>query len=151
MKRFFIIPLLVIIFSSCQPGFDKQLIGTWENTTLSVQTNTAQGRDTTTYLSIENGGWEEALNIKPIVTTYLADGTFKSEYFGLDGKPVGTEEGTWKIRNDSLVLKSGGYDNVYKVTFEGKQARFVSYLDWDQDGEADDLYDGWQKKVGNDE
>ncbi len=134
---------------SCEPGINDRLIGTWENTRLNVQTNSAQGRDTTVYLAIEKGQWEAALNIKPIITTYLDDGSFKSEYFGLDGKPVGTEEGTWAIRNDSLVLKSGGYDNVYKVTFEGDSARFVSYLDWDQDGAADDLYDGWQKKIRN--
>ncbi len=146
MKQLLIICFLIASSCTYQSDLAEKLIGTWENTTLDVQTNTAQGKDTTIYLSIKQGEWEEALKIKPIVTTYLKDGSFKSEYFGLDGKPMGTEEGTWKIRNDSLVLKSGGYDNVYKVTFKGNEARFVSYLDWDQDGAADDLYDGWQVK-----
>lgn len=147
MKQSLTLLIISTFLYACTPAMENQLIGTWENTTLNVQTNTAQGRDTTVYLSIEDGQWEKTLNIKPIITTYLDDGSFKSAYFGLDGEPVGTEEGTWRIRNDSLVLKSGGYDNVYKVTFEGNQARFVSYLDWDQDGAPDDLYDGWQKKV----
>lgn len=149
MKRLLTLTLICALLCSCEPGIEDRLTGTWENTTLNVQTNSAQGRDTTVYLAIKKGQWEAALNIKPIVTNYLEDGSFTSEYFGLDGKPVGTEEGTWTIRNDSLVLNSGGYDNVYKVTFEGDSARFVSYLDWDQDGAVDDLYDGWQKKVRN--
>ncbi|GAB5527533.1 MAG: hypothetical protein Roseis2KO_54050 [Roseivirga sp.] len=147
MKRILTLTLISALLCSCESGIESQLIGTWENTTLNVQTNSAGGQDTTVYLTIEQGQWEAALNIKPIVTTYLEDGSFKSEYFGLDGKPVGKEEGTWKIRNDSLILKSGGYDNVYKVTFAGDSARFVSYLDWDQDGAPDDLYDGWQVKI----
>lgn len=149
MKQLLIIALASGLLCSCQSNMGDKLIGTWENTTLNVQTNTAQGQDTTINLVIENGQWEEVLGIKPIITTYLKDGSFKSEYFGPDGKPVGTEEGTWRIRNDSLVLKSGGYDNVYKVIFEGEQARFISYLDWDQDGKTDDLYDGWQKRTNN--
>lgn len=147
MKQLLITAVASTLLCSCQSNIGDKLIGTWENTTLNVQTNTAQGQDTTINMMIENGQWEEILGIKPIITTYLADGTFKSEYFGLDGEPVGTEEGKWRIRNDSLVLKSGGYDSVYKVIFEDEQARFISYLDWDQDGEADDLYDGWQKKI----
>lgn len=154
--RYIILPVLALALAStllysCQSNMGAKLIGTWENTTLNVQTNTAQGQDTTINMMIENGQWEEKLGIKPIITTYLEDGSFKSEYFGPDGKPVGTEEGTWRIRNDSLVLKSGGYNDVYKVIFEGEQARFISYLDWDQDGEADDLYDGWQVRTSGTE
>lgn len=146
MKQFLTIALVGTMLCSCQPNISDKLIGTWENTTLNVQTNTAQGQDTTIYLVIEADQWEEILNIKPIITTYLADGSFKSEYFGLDGESAGTEAGTWEIRNDSLVLKSEGYDSVYKVIFKGEKVRFISYLDWDQDGETDDLYDGWQMK-----
>lgn len=147
MKQTLLTGLLVCLLFSCQsdPTIQEQLIGTWENTSLTVTMKLADGSDSA--MVINDGEWEATLKIKPIVTTYSEDGSFKSEYFSLDDKPLGTEAGEWTVRNDSLILKSQGYDNAYKVVFDGDKVRFISVIDWDQDGLADDHYDGWQKRV----
>ncbi|MBO3698685.1 hypothetical protein [Roseivirga sp. E12] len=149
MKRLTIFLALACAYS-CQDAHHLSpldIVGTWENTTLNVEVSTVSNSDSSSILSIDIGEWEKTLNIKPISTTYWADGTFVSVYRGLDGQEIGKEEGNWSIRNDSLILSSSNYNNAYRVTIQNEQARFVSYLDWDQDGSKDDLYDGWQIKV----
>lgn len=149
MKKVTALLIMTCIYS-CQDSnhlSPTDIIGTWENTTLNVEVNTISNGDSSSVLAIDVGEWEKTLNIKPISTTYWTDGTFVSVYRGLDGQEIGKEEGNWSIRNDSLILSSANYKNAYRVTIENKQARFVSYLDWDQDGLMDDLYDGWQKKI----
>lgn len=143
-NRIFTLALFAMLLWACNKP-KQNVIGIWENTSLNVTMKLDNGTDST--MRVPEGSWEEVLKIKPIITTYNANGTFKSEYFSLDNKPMGTEEGTWRMRNDSLVLNSLGYDNAYKVIFDGDKAQFVSLLDWDQDGKVDDLYSGWQKRV----
>lgn len=129
-------------------GFSKtDIIGTWENISLTVKMKTYQNRDTTSYLQVPEGKWEEVLKIKHIRTTYTEDGKYKSVYRDLDDKVVGESEGVWTIRNDSLALETEGVEYTYSVILDNGKARFVSLMDWDQDGEEDDLYDGWQRKV----
>jgi len=139
--------LISLIFCACQPS-TPSLIGSWENTSLTVTMKLDNGQDS--LMLVPEGSWADVLKIKPIVTNYAEDGTFKSEYFSLEGDPIGTEAGTWKMKGDSLILNSAGYDNAYQVSFEGDNVRFTSLLDWDQDGQPDDLYDGWQKRVDKD-
>ncbi|SMD36311.1 hypothetical protein SAMN04488029_2825 [Reichenbachiella faecimaris] len=123
------------------------LIGTWKNTALKVKMNTFQNQEATKWLTAQRGQWEAVLQIKPIETTYFSDGRFQSTYTGLDNKRLGTEEGYWKLNGDSLILSSDNYNNSYKLEWTGNELRFVAWLDWDQDGNKDDLYDGWQVKV----
>lgn len=144
------LPLLVLVlFASCNKEADirSQLIGEWENTSLNVQMNSVDGSDSTSQLVANDGEWENVLGIKPIKTSFNADGTFTSSYFNLEGEPLGEEEGEWEIIGDSLILKSQSYASAYHITVKENKARFVAYLDWDQDGAEDDLYDGWQKRI----
>lgn len=123
------------------------LIGTWRNTALTVKMNTFEKKDSTKWLVARKGQWEEVLQIKPIETTYFPDGSFESIYFGLDNKILGTEKGSWILKGDSLILSSPQYSNSYKLEVDKNEVRFVAWLDWDQDGQKDDLYDGWQVKI----
>ena len=125
----------------------EDLVGEWENTSLEVKMNTFQNRDTTSYLSAPEGKWEEVLKIQPIRTVYEADSTYTSLYKDLEGNPLGENKGTWFVRNDSLILTANDVEYTYAVEFAESKARFVSLQDWDQDGQADDLYDGWQKRI----
>lgn len=126
---------------------DEDIVGAWENVSLNVKMNTFQNRDTTSYLRAPEGQWEEVLKIKPIRTVYLKNGEFTSTYRDLSDKVVGESQGKWSIRNDSLILVADDVEYAYSVILENGKARFISLQDWDQDGKADDLYDGWQKKV----
>ena len=148
MKTILISLLIIIGLSQNTPKLNKQdLIGKWENVSLTVEMPTYGNSDSTSYLKAAEGEWEKVLKIKPIQTTFNEDGSFSSSYFDLDNKPMGIEQGTWFIRNDSLVLVSNNYGSAYKVTISGDKARFKAFLDWDQDGKSDDLYDGWQKRL----
>jgi hypothetical protein len=44
-------------------------------------------------------------------------------------------------------MEADGVEYTYRVSLKDDKARFIGLLDWDQDGKADDLYDGWQKRV----
>ncbi|MFY0594232.1 hypothetical protein [Roseivirga sp.] len=150
MKKSILLFLILSVNFSCQksPKLDpSQIVGTWENTTLNVDIKSYNKSNLDSTLIIELGEWESILQIKPIRTTYFEDGTFVAKYFDLEGNSVGEENGDWKVVNDSLAINSAGYKNTYHVNFKDGQARFISILDWDQDGNRDDLYDGWQKKV----
>lgn len=148
-KRNIALLLSCLLFCACEhQDLTEKLIGTWENTSLTIDIKLPDGRDSS--MVVPEGSWEEVLGIKPIVSTFDADGTFKSEYFSLEGQPMGTESGTWKIRKDSLFLTYAGSDNAYKVTFEGNKVRFTGLIDWGQGGKPDDLYDGWQMRIEED-
>ncbi len=140
--------ILNVAITSCNSSGSKQsLIGTWENVSLTVGIETQNGSNSSSQLIVNKGEWEKIMKIQPIKTTYLPDGKFTSSYYALDGSPLGKEEGKWFIRNDSLILESTNYSNSYALKFKGNTAQFISKLDWDQDGENDDLYDGWQRKI----
>jgi len=151
MKQTAVVVLLVLMACTAKKrhsGLIKEdIMGTWENISLTVKMNTYQNKDTTSYLRAPEGKWEEVLKIKPIRTTYNENGTYKSMYRDLEDRIVGESEGTWSIRNDSLILLAEGVEYSYSVILENGNARFVSLMDWDQDGKSDDLYDGWQRKV----
>lgn len=139
--------LFGIFFQDNSKLTKEDLIGKWENISLEVKMPTFANSDSTSTLVANEGEWEKVLKIKPIQTIFNEDGTFTSSYFNLDNIPIGTEKGTWLIRNDSLVLISNNYGSSYKVIIKEDKARFTSIVDWDRDGKKDDLYDGWQKRV----
>jgi len=151
-----IIPLLLflIVLSSCESnkigdvkeseevlGISEQLIGKWHNLAIKVVIQAEHG-DSIALVPYEK--WEEILKIKPIVTSFNDDSTFVSEYISLDGEVMMTATGTWFVKGDSLVMTERGRDNVYFTTLKYDTISFTGFIDWDEDGEADDLYTGTQ-------
>lgn len=96
--------------------------------------------------NIPKGQWEAVLKIKPILTTYLEDGNYNSEYINLDGSPLQTSTGQWRVEGDSLYLTEQGQTTAYFFEWQEGRATFKGYLDWDNDGASDDLYVGVQVK-----
>ncbi len=149
MKDLIKFSIIALLFSACtskaSPEYqysEQDILGTWSSLSLTV-----------TYLDIDSvyvvaeGNWEDMLNIKPIKTTYTADSTYTSEYYDLDGALVFTSSGTWHFKNDSLFLESEGIITPYEFSLEENVGRFVGILDWNQDGEARERYDGKQEKL----
>jgi len=129
----------------CSPKKKKltadQIAGTWTNVSLDITMKTANGDS---LLVADEGQWEEILNIKPIVTTYIPGGIFKSEYYTLEDQLFHTAYGKWEIRNDSLVLTTENEELAYFCEIDNEKAAFRALMDWDQDGQRDDIYAGVQ-------
>lgn len=158
MKKVFFL-VLALVVTSCSDKKEKeityklpassdslksQLVGTWSNLTLHVEMKSDNGDSV---LIIEKGEWESTLKIKPIETSFREDGTFISTYYTLDGEIMMTNEGVWYIEEDSVVLVQDNVATSYKASIEEDVATFKGYVDWDQDGEVDDYYQGTQGKM----
>ncbi|TRX59502.1 hypothetical protein FNH22_10105 [Fulvivirga sp. M361] len=116
------------------------ITGTWANLSLKVDI----GSDPDSVVDVPAGEWENVLQIKPIVTTFRKDSTFVSEYRNLGDSLFMTSSGVWWMQGDSLFMEEQGVMNSYFVELSTDTATFTAYLDWDQDGDADDLYSGMQ-------
>ncbi|MEO1050135.1 MAG: hypothetical protein AAFX87_05905 [Bacteroidota bacterium] len=128
------------------PDLKTQLLGEWRNVSLYVTMDTKHQDSASAVTDVPAGQWETVLGIKPIRTTYKEDGTYTSEYRDLQDSVINVTSGSWSIEGDSLVLEAEGQSTKYKTEINGDQATFTGFLDWDQDGEEDDLYSGVQKK-----
>ncbi|MDN5200065.1 hypothetical protein QQ008_01800 [Fulvivirgaceae bacterium BMA10] len=135
--------------SEASPSIDlkNRMIGKWVNVSLHVHMNSYNNSETDSTMLAEEGQWENILKIKPIETTYLENGTFRSVYIGLNDSIVGETSGQWEINEDSLILTIDGIRIAYKTELNNNRTTFTGFLDFDSDGQSDDLYSGIQEKV----
>lgn len=117
------------------------MLGTWSNLDMAVRF------PGDSVFNVPEGSWEEVLSIKPILTTYSADSTYTSDYYSLGDSLMFTSTGKWWVALDSLYLQDQSGITAYGVTLSGNTGLFIGYLDWDSDGEKNDLYSGRQLKV----
>ena len=116
------------------------LDGAWTNISMTVQVKAK----TDTIVKVPVGKWEEILGIKPILTTFKTDSSFISEYRNLGDSLFMTSTGVWWVANDSVYMEEQGILNAYHFRIHHDTVTFTGYIDWDQDGEPDDLYKGSQ-------
>lgn len=121
------------------------MLGEWRNVAMKV---TIKGEQSDSVVDVPAGKWEEVLKIQPIRTVFNEDGSFTSEYRGLDNTIIMTSTGTWDVKGDTLEMTQEGSTTYYVTSIEGDMAEFEGTLDWDEDGQADDLYWGRQQKQG---
>ncbi len=146
LKRLAPLIFFLFILVSCAKNEAEQLIvGQWYNESMMVELDAKSGKIDSVF-NVPVGEWESILEIKPIETTYDSDGGYASEYFGLTGEKMQTSEGQWSLAGDSLYLTEGGKTTGYHFRWLEGKAIFRGYLDWDNDGLADDLYTGIQIK-----
>jgi hypothetical protein len=118
----------------------EQLIGEWKNSSLNLKIH----NDTDSTVIIDSENWVEVLGIQPIVSEFKNDSSYLSRYYSPEGEEIMTSTGIWYIRGDSLIMIERQIPNAYHLRMEGNSAYFRGYIDWDQDGVADDLYEGIQ-------
>ena len=161
MKKISILAFITIITFACESGkktegeetaeekpvtkysLKKDMIGEWRNVAMKV---TIKGEEADSVVDVPAGKWEEVLQIQPIRTVYSEDGTYNSEYRDLDDSIIMTSAGTWSVKGDTLIMTEQGKTNYYITTVKEGMAEFDGYVDWDEDGQADDHYWGKQKK-----
>jgi hypothetical protein len=154
-KIIFNLFLMALSFVACSPQQTAQsnlreaLIGEWRNVSIHVTINTANNSDSSAVFAADESNWEEKLRMKPIRTFYKEDGSYISEYRNLSDSLFHTASGTWSVRGDSLILnQTQPSAETYRsqVMIKDALAEFTIRLDWDQDGNEDDLYFGVQRK-----
>jgi len=133
------------------PAHPAELVGTWANNSLTVNMNTVNNSDTDSLLQIDDPSqWVQILRMRPILTLYNVDGTYYSVYRNLTDSIVHQPSGIWKVIGDSLLLNQKypyDYLSTFHFSVDGPKVEFVGILDWDQDGQNDDLYSGIQTRV----
>lgn len=128
--------------SDTRYSLKMDMLGEWRNLAMKVEIN----NEADSVLDVPEGKWEDVLKIKPIRTTFKEDGTYTSEYRDLDDVVIMTRTGTWSVKGDTLTMGEEGSTYSYVTKVSGNTAEFKGYIDWDEDGDADDLYWGKQQK-----
>ena len=124
----------------------EALIGEWRNLSMTINIKSMNNSQQDSVSEVPEGQWEAILNIKPIRTVFSEDGTFRSEYRNLSDSVVFVSEGRWTLKGDTLSMTESGNTDSYFTRIADGKAEFTGYIDWDEDGESDDLYFGIQKK-----
>ncbi|MDH3710475.1 MAG: hypothetical protein OER04_11335 [Cyclobacteriaceae bacterium] len=132
--------------TSQQEPLPETIQGKWSNIDLSVIIQTQNNEDTSITFKVSPGEWEQILHIKPILTEYYEDGSYRSEYRNLNDSLIRVAQGSWEMVGDSLQLLEEQVAARYYLRIQGDTATFTGYLDWDQDGKRDDLYLGRQRR-----
>lgn len=142
--------LIGLILISCSPKKENslqesELIGKWTNLSLLVTMKRLEKEDSILHAS--EGEWEDVLEIKPIISEFKEDGTFKAQYSNLNEEIIKEDQGTWFIRNDSLIIEIDGKHTAYHFTIKNDRVFYKAILDWDGEGQNNDFYDGVQIKI----
>ncbi len=116
------------------------LVGEWSNIDMHLVLHNDE--DSIVDLTLDN--WVDVLGIRPILTEFRADSTYVSQYFDPEGQLLTSSTGSWYVIADSLYMLEREVPARYFVALRGDTVLFRSYLDWDQDGSEDDLYEGRQ-------
>jgi len=131
-----------------QPDFASILPGTWENVSLLVVVNTVANTDSSYSLVVPPGAWEQKLGIKPIQSTFTEENRYYSKYYNLQDSLIRSTRGMWNVFGDTLLLIEPEATYTYRMELLPEdQISFSALLDWDDDGQADDEYEGVQQKV----
>lgn len=142
----FFVSLLTV---SCTSGPDNYelLEGEWTNISLNLEQRSLNNSSIDSVLQVKEGQWDSLLQMKPIRTTYNANGTFISRYYNLSDSLLFETEGQWYFVGDSLYLATDeGVTGYYFTRLPNNRASFEAIVDWDNDGRRDDLYKGVQQK-----
>ena len=125
---------------------EQQIVGEWTNVSMKVWVKTYNNSDTSFIVDISEENWEMKMNVKPIVTTIYENGTYMSEFRNSFDSLIYKPEGTWLTDGDTLIMQDHQATYKYQIFLDGDRAEFNSLIDWDNDGLADDEYQGVQRK-----
>ncbi len=125
-----------------------QLLGTWENTDVLVEMPTYLGGDTTATDEIREGDWIQRYGAQPTRTVFTEDHKFVRLHRLAAGSETNRTNGLWNENGDTLIFIEPNMTTNYHAAFSGNRLTLTGKVDWDQDGERDDLYRGEFRLVG---
>lgn len=154
-----ILLLLLVLLAACQSDGEKQtdtaekadltnvLPGTWEAVSLRVDINTFAGQDTSFLFEVKEEEWQRRLGVKPVRTIYTPDKKFRQEFYDPSGQLSTTTRGVWNVFGDTLMMIAPDATYQYVVQVADGRSEYRALMDWDDDGEADDVYLGVQRLI----
>jgi hypothetical protein len=153
MRNTIICILMSIVVVGCQEPVREapELHGSWEETWMMVMDNSPDMTDEMfDMLIVDSTNWEKKMRMKPVRTTYYADGTFRGEFRNLKDSIYVYSGGKWEVRGDSLYFMQFEPDTFlatywYEVRDDTLHTKGV--IDWSRNGEANDKFAATQKKI----
>lgn len=147
-----VLVLFLITIAGCGTGnrsVDPE--GSWRNVSFRIDINAraAEG-ETPTVFEVMPDEWLAKLKLKAIVNTFNADGTYQSDHYNESDSLLFTAAGNWISFADSLTFEQQTPVPALYTMHCFKKADslfFKGFIDWDDDGEADDLYTGRQVQL----
>ncbi len=118
----------------------RALVAEWRNSTLEITLHTAYGHEGTEVIKHDEDNWEERFGMKPARTFFQETGTYYTEYRDLNDSIFQVADGTWLIKEDSLIMTEPDFTYRYQIKVDGETARFTAVVDGDEDGAWDDSY-----------
>lgn len=127
----------------------KDLIGTWEQTTLLITYNSNSGiEDSITVFEVKEENWVQTLSIQPVRSIFMPDSTFRQEFRTPSDSLYSRQRGLWNLIDDTLIMITPEATYTYQIELSGSGlSHYRSVLDWDGDGVEDDAYEATHRLV----
>lgn len=123
------------------------LQGTWQTVQINVAVNSADGLDSFRSEQLSEGLWEREFNMQPPVYYFQPDQKFRRLHRTTAGEVASESRGIWNTFGDTLMLIEEEATYQYIVKYGNGRATFRTVLDWDDDGEADDVFQSLQRQI----
>ena len=130
----------------CAQHSMKGLAGTWQTVHFTVSLSGGESE-----IEIAKDEFQEKLGFAANVGEYHGDSTYEDGYYQQENELLGKTSGTWYVSGDSFtVVQDGGATYSYHLEVKNDTGRFTGFIDYDQDGEVDDLMTSTAVKIAGD-
>lgn len=133
--------------TASSPALKELLVGNWESVSLRVDIPSANQSEADEQLLVPAGAWPEKVGMLPIRLEYLPNNTYRVEFRSLEDSVIRLDRGVWNIFGDTLMLIEADASYQYRIRIKNNHLEKKATLDWDGDGQEDDLYECIYKKV----
>ena len=154
---------LLLVLSGCEWGDGMglmhqephPLVGAWRTVSMEVYLDADEPGGGPRAISVSEDMWEETFGIQPAMTRFSDDGYYATVYLDSEGDVLRRMAGHWVADDDRVTLVQVEPEpdrQTYRFTMQGSlQARFQTRLDWNSDGNSNDLYIGVQRRLRDSE
>lgn len=113
------------------PTFKRNdFYGVWQGVSFKARVNAGLGiEDSITSFEIQEANWEQTLSVKPVLTYYYADSTFRQEFISLDGVVYDSIRGLWNVMGDTILLISPQATYQYKFSMNAGLSEYRGFID----------------------
>ncbi len=153
MKSKIVLGLLIFVISckseiqptksSASPIQASNLQGIWENVEIKVEVK----NDSSYLFIVEEDDWQNILQIRPTQSYFYPDQTYRQVFIGLDNSILDTKKGSWFLNQDTLTITLPEDTLKYSVRLQKGMLLMRGQVDWNSDGQKNDIYFGKQRQV----